>query len=217
MKILVVGANGQVGKLLVDLLSAKEEYEPVAMIRKVEQQAHFQELGVTTLRGDLEWSEGKLAEAMARVEPDAVVFTAGSGAKTGADKTLLIDLDGAVKIMEACMENEVKRFVMVSAIGVHERKNWLPALAPYCVAKHYADEVLMDSDLDWTIVRPGKLLNDAGTGRVEIKETLKRDSIPRADVASVIVSVLDSPHTVGMAFDVVSGSTPISEAVAGLR
>jgi uncharacterized protein YbjT (DUF2867 family) len=147
---------------------------------------------------------------------DAVIFSAGSGGNTGHDKTLLIDLDGAVKAMEAAEDLGIKRFVMVSALQAHHRENWNTSLIPYYVAKHYADKILEASGLTYTIVRPGGLLNEPGTGRVDAGENKERGSIPREDVARVVVETLSEDHTFGRSFDLVSGDTPITEAIQSI-
>lgn len=215
MKVLVVGANGQIGTLLVKELKGSGRHTPVAMIRKEEQKAKFQEQDVETVLADLEGPVGQLADAMAGI--DAVVFTAGSGGSTGYDKTLLIDLDGAVKVMEAAEQVGITRFVMVSAIQAHNRESWT-SIQPYYVAKHYADEMLRQSGLTYTIIRPGALENKEGTGKVRAAENITSGnrSIPRADVAKVILHTLDNEHTFGKSFDLVSGDQSIEEVLGNL-
>src|SRR5690625_4264532 len=136
-------------------MSKDENFEPTAIIRKPEQKEVFDQTNTPVILTDLEKSVQELAGMIKGF--DAIIFTAGSGASTGPDKTLLIDLDGAVKIMEVAEKNGINRFVMVSAIGAHKRERWSEAIKPYFVAKHYADRVLMDSPLEYTIVRPGGL------------------------------------------------------------
>lgn len=214
MKVLVVGANGQIGKILCEKLSKNQFYTPIAMIRHEEQSTYFKELGVKTVLGDVEKSVDHLAEVI--YGSDAIVFTAGSGGHTGYDKTLLVDLDGAVKTMEAAEKVGVRRFIMISAIQAHNRENWNKNILPYFVAKHYADRILQQSDLDYTIIRPGGLLNEAGTGKVSIGENLEHSTIPREDVASMIIACLEHEHTYHRSFDLVSGSITIDEAVQQL-
>lgn len=143
------------------------------MIRKQEQADEFSNDGVESVVADLEGTVDEIKEAVNG--SDAIVFAAGSGGSTGSDKTLLIDLDGAVKAMEAAEQAGIKRFVMVSALQANNRENWNEALRPYYVAKHYADKMLIESQLDYTIVRPGGLLNDPGTGKVKVGEKLEED------------------------------------------
>lgn len=214
MKVLVVGSNGKIGSILIRKLTEDKEWQPTAMIRKESQKPKFNELGVPVILADLENSVDELRDVVAGF--DAVVFTAGSGGSTGADKTLLVDLDGAVKMVEAAESQEVSRFVMVSALGASSRDRWNESIKPYYVAKYYADKALINSSLNYTIIRPGRLLDEEETGKIEIGEEVDRASIPRADVAGIIVEVLHRQNTIGKTFDVVSGHTAISDSVKTL-
>ena len=91
--------------------------------------------------------------------------------------------------MEAAEKVGIKRFIIVSALQAHHRENWNESIKPYYVAKHYADRVLVSSNLDYTIIRPGGLLNDPGTGKVSIAENLQRGAISREDVAELIIAL----------------------------
>lgn len=210
MNVLVVGANGKIGKQIVKLLQ-EEGTQVWAMVRKEEQAKSFEEKGIQTKLADLEDSVESLKAVLD--EMDAVVFTAGSGGSTGADKTLLIDLDGAVKVMEAAEQAGVKRYVMISAFQANDRENWSEAIKPYYVAKHYADKLLTLSNLDYTIIRPGGLLDELGTGRIRWGEAIEPGSIPREDVAKTVVAVLPEKPTYRKSFDLTSGNTPIEDAV----
>ncbi|WP_046175861.1 SDR family oxidoreductase [Domibacillus indicus] len=214
MKVLVVGANGQIGQKLIELLQESDKHEARAMVRKQEQAEAFKERGVETVIANLEGSVDELAGAVRGC--DAVVFTAGSGGHTGLDKTLLIDLDGAVKTVEAAEKVGVKRFIMVSALQANNRENWSDQIRPYYAAKHYADRAVEQSSLIYTIVRPGGLVNEPGTGKVKAGEQLERGSIPREDVASVIFRVLGEAHTFNRSFDLVSGEQSIGEALKSI-
>jgi uncharacterized protein YbjT (DUF2867 family) len=211
MKVFVVGANGQIGQHLIHLLRGSNKHTVRAMVRKEEQAESFEKLGVETAVANLEGSVEEIAEAAKGCE--AIVFTAGSGGHTGADKTLLVDLDGAAKTIEATEKIGIKRFIMVSAIQAHRRENWNDKIRPYYVAKHYADKILEQSDLTYTIIRPGWLLNEPGTGKVSAAENLNSGSIPREDVAKTIMAALDEEHTFNRSFDLVSGEIPISDAL----
>jgi len=211
MRVFVVGANGQIGQKLTDLLNSSQEHTVLAMVRNQDQKEEFNKKGIETIVANLEGSVAELQNAMKG--SDAIVFTAGSGGSTGADKTLLIDLDGAVKTMEAAELAGIDRFIMVSALQANNRENWNEAIKPYYVAKHYADRVLMQSNLTYTIIRPGGLLNENGTGKVSVGEHLERGSIPREDVAKTIVEALTNDHTKNRSFDLISGDDLISEAL----
>lgn len=214
LKILVVGANGQIGKQVVHLLSETSDHTVTAMIRKEEQVGYFTEKGIKTVLASLEDTVDDLQKAIGDAE--AVIFTAGSGGSTGYDKTLLIDLDGAVKTIEAAEKANVKRYIMVSALQADNRENWNEKIKPYYVAKHYADKALMNSELTYTIVRPGGLLNDAGTGKITVGKNLTSGTIPREDVAKTIVASISEQATFNKSFDVISGETSIKEAIQTL-
>ncbi|PZE22145.1 SDR family oxidoreductase [Paenibacillus xerothermodurans] len=214
MKVLVVGSNGQIGRQVIDLLLSSGEHQARAMVRTAEQAERFRALGAETVVADLEGEVEAITEAARGC--DAIVFTAGSGGHTPADKTLLVDLDGAVKTMEAAEQAGVDRFIMVSAIQAHNRSRWAESIKPYYAAKHYADRMLEATKLNYTIVRPGGLLNEPGTGRVAAAENLARGSIPRADVAAFILAVLQAPNTYRRSFDLTSGGVEIAKSVQQL-
>jgi uncharacterized protein YbjT (DUF2867 family) len=214
MNVLVIGANGQIGKHLVEQLAQEGKHQVTAMIRKPEQADALKELGAQVIMGDLEGTVDELAEAMK--DQNAIVFTAGSGGSTGPDKTLLIDLDGAVKTMEAAEKQGISRYILVSAYGADQRSKWPKEIKPYYVAKHFADRALFASDLNYTIIRPGGLKNEPGTGKVAVGTELKPGSIAREDVARVIAASLQEEKTYRMAFDLVAGDHSVSDALGKL-
>jgi uncharacterized protein YbjT (DUF2867 family) len=208
MRVLVAGANGQIGKHVVRLL-AEEGHEVRALIRDESQASGLRELGGEPVVADL---EGEVAHTVEGC--DAVIFSAGGGPGSGAEKKETVDRQGAVKLIEAAKEDGARRYVMVSAMGAADPESGSEAMQPYLFAKARADQALQESGLDYTIVRPGSLTNDPGTGRVEIAPSLgKRGEIPREDVASTIVATLERQNTFGKTFEVLSGDTPIEEAL----
>ncbi|WP_156289310.1 SDR family oxidoreductase [Oceanobacillus salinisoli] len=216
MKVLVVGANGQIGKHLVSFIQDSDSLEAKAMIRKQEQADFFENLGADTAVVDLEQDIDAIAKAAEGV--DAIVFTAGSGPHTGKDKTIMVDLDGAVKTVEAAKAAGVKRFVMISSFDT--RREAIQAapesFAPYVAAKHYADKWLKGTDLDYTIIHPGILTNDKGTAQVNAGVEVERGEIPREDVARVVVASLENENTIGKEFQLVAGSVPVKEAIRSI-
>lgn len=217
MNVLIVGANGQIGQHLVDELKNEGKHKPVAFVRKEEQVKKFEEQRVEARLGNLEDSVAEIKERMADI--DAVVFAAGSGGSTGSDKTLLIDLDGAVKVVEATKASGIDRFVMVSAFGADDRDRWSDELKPYYVAKHFADMWLMDSSLNYTVVRPGMLENKESIGKILAKEVITESdvfSIPRVDVAKVLAASLENENTYRKAFDLVTGDKSVDDALNNL-
>lgn len=214
MKVFVVGANGQIGKQLVTLLHNSTKHKVRAMVRKKEQLEAYQQEGIEAVLADLEGSVDDLIAAA--YDSDAIVFTAGSGGHTGADKTLTVDLEGAARMIEAAHRLKVKQFIMVSAIYANQKDKWENhKLKHYLVAKHHADRILKESGVPYTIIRPGGLLNDEGTGKVTVSGELERSMIPRADVAATIFEVLEKENMMNKEFDLVSGDVTITEAVKG--
>lgn len=214
MKVFVVGANGQIGKHLVDLLKESETHTVRAMVRNEEQVEDFRKIGVEAKLANLEGSIEDIANAAKGC--DAIVFTAGSGSHTGADKTMLIDLDGAAKTIEAAKKIGSKQYIMVSAIQAHNRESWGETPSYYMAAKYHADRILEQSGLTYTIIRPGGLLNEPGTGRVLADENIKSGSIPREDVAKTIFGSLGNEKTFNRSFDLVSGETEITAALKNI-
>ncbi|MGX8793813.1 SDR family oxidoreductase [Oceanobacillus sp. M60] len=210
MNILVVGANGQIGKHLVKLIQDNGD-QARAMIRK--EANYFKDLGAETAVVNLEDEVDTISDAAEGV--DAVVFTAGSGPKTGKDKTLMIDLDGAVKTIQAAEQANVKRFVMISSFDTSREaiQSAPESFAPYVVAKHYADEWLLNSDLDYTIIHPGLLTNEPGTNQVNLGANVERGEVPREDIAKVIYTSLKNDTTIGKRFRAVAGQTAVEEAI----
>jgi uncharacterized protein YbjT (DUF2867 family) len=211
MNVLVVGANGQVGKLLVNQLRDSKEHTVKAMVRREEQAEVFKKLDVEVAVACLEQSVEDIAQAARGC--NTIVFTAGSGRQTGYDKTLLIDLDGAVKTIEAAEIVGIKRFIMVSAIGAHRRENWHEKMLPYYAAKYYADKMLEQSELTYTIIRPGGLVSEPGTGLISAAGDIPSGKIPREDVAMTIIQSLTEENTYYQSFDLVSGEVPIAKAL----
>lgn len=213
-RIAVVGGHGQVARLLHPLLLAAG-HEPVALVRREEQATALQAQGVTTRHLDIE-ADDETAFAAAFEGCDAVVFAAGGGPDGNADRKRTVDLGGSLKSVAGARRAGVRRFVQVSAIGVDEPlpDDTAPVWRAYVEAKRDADAALRDSDLDWTIVRPGRLLDDPPTGLVTLADHVDRGDVTRADVAAVVAEVLASGHGVRRQWDLVGGTTPVAEAVA---
>jgi uncharacterized protein YbjT (DUF2867 family) len=211
MKVLIVGANGKVGTLLSGKLWAAHEFSPVALIRDVRQQMKFTAFGVPSVVGDIENGVSEFLPGM-----DAVVFSAGSGAHTGPEKTIDVDQNAAMRLIDDCANAGVRRFVMVSAIGA-DSESESDRIRHYLRAKGVADNHLRASGLDYVILQPGRLQDDRGTGLVEVAENLDRhETIPREDVADAIIECLRNYLTIGKTIQLVSGSLKIKEAIAEL-
>jgi uncharacterized protein YbjT (DUF2867 family) len=127
-----------------------------------------------------------------------------------------MDYGGAVKLIAGAKQAGISRYVIVSSVGANPDAPGNDTFSVYLRAKGRADEAVRSSGLDATVVRPGGLTNDPGTGRVSLGESLRRGRVPRDDVAAVIVAVLDSPNTIGKTFELIGGDTPVAEAVAAI-
>jgi uncharacterized protein YbjT (DUF2867 family) len=203
MRVVVAGGHGKIGLILLRILAERGD-AAVGLIRNPEQADDIRSIGAVPMLHDLETSEHIALDA------DAVVFAAGAGPGSGAERKWSMDYGGAAKLMRSGVE----RYVMVSAMGAADPPaEGSDVFGEYLRAKARADEELRASGLESTIVRPGRLTDDPPTGRVRIAERLERGEIPRADVAAVIVAVLDEPTTVGRSFDLVGGEMPVDEAV----
>lgn len=212
-KIAVVGGHGQVARHLLVALR-RSEHEPVALVRKEEYRAELESRGAEVRLLDIEASDAA-AFAAAFEGCDAVVFAAGGGPDGNIERKRTVDLEGSLKSIEGARQSGVRRFVQISAIGVDDE---LPAdtddvWRAYVEAKRDADAALRGSDLDWTIVRPGRLTDDPATGLVALGEDVERGDVTRADVAAVVAAVLDEPRTVGKQWNLVGGDVPVAEAV----
>ena len=210
MDILVAGGHGQVALRLLKLLAA-DGHTARGLIRKPGQAADLQAVGAIPVLGDLENDESLAGYVKGA---DAVVFAAGAGPGSGDARKRTVDLGGAVKLADAAIETGVRRYVMVSSLGAQDPAAGGP-MRPYLEAKAEADAYVVASGLDYTIVRPGGLTDQPGTGRVLVSRDLGRSGrIPRDDVAAVLAACLVTPATIGVTFELLTGDTPIAEALA---
>ncbi|MBF4462201.1 MULTISPECIES: SDR family oxidoreductase [unclassified Rathayibacter] len=213
-RVAVIGAHGKVGQRILHLLY-DAGHESVGVVRNPEHAEDIIRLGSEPLVHDLEDTTPEaFAEALGPV--DALVFTAGAGPDSGPERKRTVDLGASLLSQQTATLVGVQHFVQISAIGVDEplpedtEEGW----RAYVEAKRDADTALRDSDLDWTILRPGGLTTDEGTGAITLGEHVERGSIPREDVAATVLAVLAEPTSIGKTWEIVSGSTPIEEAVA---
>ena len=212
MDVTIAGGHGQIALRLARLLTARGD-RVRSLIRNPDHAADVEDTGAEPVVFDLE-SDGDLAAVVRGT--DAVVFAAGAGPGSGPERKRTVDLGAAVKLIEAAEATGVRRYVMVSSIGADDPAGGGEQMRPYLEAKAEADAALVASGLDGTIVRPGRLTDDPGTGAVTAGPDVGRADIPREDVAAVIVGVLDDPGTIGKTFVVVSGDTPIATALSRL-
>ena len=204
--VLVVGANGTTGKLLINYLNKSQYFNPVAMVRKKEQLAQFKNQGIDTVLGDLEEDLVHVTNGI-----DKVIFAAGSGGNTSAEKTTLVDQEGAKRVIDAAKTADIKKFVMLSAINADQPESG-GDLSHYLEAKKIADEHLKNSGIPYTIVRPGMLTNDKGTGKIKADYKVERGKITRDDVAYTLVHVLNDGIANNSVFEMIAGNERIEDA-----
>jgi uncharacterized protein YbjT (DUF2867 family) len=209
MDVLVAGGHGQIAQRLLRML-AERGHTGRGMIRNPDHAPDLERLGATPVVCDLEHDDPR--PHLDGV--DAIVFAAGAGPGSGPARKRTVDLGAAVKLIDAAKERGIARYVMVSSIGAHDPAGASAAMRPYLEAKAEADEALRASGLDWTIVRPGRLTNDPGTGSVLATRSLGGSGkVPRDDVALVLLECLEAPDTIGALFELFEGDTPAREAM----
>ncbi|MBU1296226.1 MAG: SDR family oxidoreductase [Gammaproteobacteria bacterium] len=208
-KTLVIGASGQIGQLITKTLVETEE-DARALVRDKSKLDDLKDSDLEIVEADL---EGDFSQAFDGI--DNVIFVAGSGGSTGADKTLLIDLWAAKKAVDYAKAANVKQFIMVSSIGADDPEAIESDIKPYLVAKHMADQYLMASGVPFTIVRPGPLTNDEGQGKITIKRPNSREemAIPRADVAKSVLFILSKDDLNGKIFELFGGTYDVDNVL----
>jgi uncharacterized protein YbjT (DUF2867 family) len=208
--VVIVGGHGQVALRLTRLLADRGD-RVRSLIRNPDHTGDVEAAGGEPVICDIE-AEDDISTFVA--DADAAVFAAGAGPGSGPERKKTVDYGGAVKLIDACKKAGIDRYVIVSSIGAHDPSAGPEQMRPYLDAKHDADEALMQSGLDYTVVRPGSLNDDPGTGRVTVTGDMSvRGPIPRDDVAAVVAGSLADDGTIGKVFVVVGGETPVDEAL----
>ncbi len=217
MRIAVAGAHGQIARRLAGLLTGGGD-TVVGLVRNPDHRADLEAHGVEPVVLDLEGAAaGDVAAAVGG--SDAVVFAAGAGPGSGVARKDTVDRAAAALLADAAERAGVRRYVLVSSMGVDAvRDGATPdgtdeTFVAYLRAKLAAEEDLTARDLDWTVLRPGGLTDGPGTGRVSLAERVGRGQVPRDDVAAVLVALLREPASSGMVLELVGGDTPIDAAV----
>jgi uncharacterized protein YbjT (DUF2867 family) len=209
--VVIAGGHGQIAMRLARLLAA-DGARVRGIVRNPDHAGDLEAIGAEPVVLDLE-AAGDVTDAIAGA--DAIVFAAGSGPGSGEARKQTMDRDGAVKLIRAAQANGPRRFVMVSSMGADASAE-PEGFGAYLRAKGEADDALRASGLDFTVLRPGGLTDDPGTGRIQLGERLDRGTVTRDDVAATIAALLDTGAGVGRSVDLLNGPTPIGDAVAGL-
>ncbi|MEU5566349.1 NAD(P)H-binding protein [Micromonospora musae] len=213
MRVVIAGGHGKIARLLERELTDRGDHA-AGLIRDPAQSAALTAAGAQPIICDLEHADvtevaGHLADA------DAVVFAAGAGPGSGAARKDTVDRAAAVLLADAAQQAGVRRYLLVSSMGVEgePRPGTDAVFAAYLRAKKAAEDDLTARDLDWTVLRPGRLTDERPTGRVTLARRVPSGAVTRADVAGVLVALLHTPATAGAILELVAGDTPIPEAV----
>jgi uncharacterized protein YbjT (DUF2867 family) len=212
-RIAIVGGHGQVARHLLVALR-RSEHDPVALVRREAYRTELEARGAEVRLLDVEAADAD-AFAAAFAGCAAVVFAAGGGPDGDKERKRTVDLEGSLKSVEGARSAGISRFVQLSAIDVDEP---LPddtdeVWRAYVEAKRDADAALRATDLAWTIIRPGRLTDEAATGLVALGPDVARGDVTRADVAAVLAAVLDEPASAGRQWNLVNGDVPVGRAV----
>ncbi|MEU0035527.1 SDR family oxidoreductase [Streptomyces sp. NPDC006333] len=212
MRIVIAGGHGQIALRLERLLAARGD-EVAGIIRRAEQGDDLRAAGAEPILCDLE--SATVDEVAAHLRgADAAVFAAGAGPGSGAARKETVDRGAAILFADAAEQAGVRRYVVVSSMGADPSHQGDDVFDVYLRAKGEADEYVRGrTALDWTILRPGGLIDDAGTGLVRLEASTGRGTIPRDDVAAVLAELVDTSATAGLTLELISGSTPVSVAV----
>jgi uncharacterized protein YbjT (DUF2867 family) len=213
MDVLIAGGHGKVARHLIRMLAA-EGHTARGLIRNPDHAGDVEADGGIPVVCDLEREDPAPHVAGA----DAIVFAAGAGPGSGPERKQSVDLGAAVKCVDAAETGGVNRFLMVSSIGAQDPDSGGEAMRPYLRAKADADARLAASALDWTILRPGSLKDEPGTGLVDLSPELgRRGPVPREDVARVLAELLSSGAGVGRTAELFAGDVPVADAVRALE
>lgn len=223
MRIVIAGGHGKIALRLERQAAARGD-ATTALIRDPDQADDIREAGADPVVADLEAiGSGELAGHLTGA--DAVVFAAGAGPGSTAERKETVDRDAALLLADAAAAAGVRRYLLVSAMGLdtvptedEDDSIW----GYYLRAKKAAEDALRArDDLDLTILRPGKLTDDPGTGLVRLgpagtQPPVGYGEVTRDDVAAVLLALLDAPDSVGTVLELVGGTVPPAQAVAAL-
>jgi uncharacterized protein YbjT (DUF2867 family) len=216
MRVVIAGGHGQIARRLGRLLTERGDVA-VGLIRNPGQADDLRELGIEPVHLDLERATAAEIE-LALEDADAAVFAAGAGPGSGVARKDTVDRAAAVLLADAAQLAGTSRYLLVSAMGVDDEpvpdagEVWIA----YLRAKRAAEEALRATELDWTILRPGRLTNDPGVGRVRLAPSVPRAAVTRDDTAAVLVALLDAPGTTGQTLELVEGDDEVHAAVAAV-
>lgn len=216
MRVVIAGGHGQIALRLTKLLAA-DGHEVVGLVRNPDHEADVAAAGGTVAVLDLEQaSVDAVVEVLSGA--DVAIFSAGAGPGSGNERKDTVDRGAASLLAEAAERAGVRRHIQVGSMGADQADELDPAdtFTIYLKAKKAAEDDLRARDLDWTVLRPGSLTNDAGTGQVLLADKTGRGSITRDDVALVLAGLCETPASIGRTLELIAGDTPVAEALKNL-
>ena len=215
MRVVIAGGHGKIALQLEERLSGRGDL-PVGIVRNPDHVQDLEQRGAEAVVLDLEKVDVDEVAAVVK-GADAVVFAAGGGPGSGVARKETVDKDAAILLADAAQKAGVRRYLMVSSMGTDKADPTSEdVFQVYLRAKKAADDDLRARDLDWTIIQPGRLTDEPGTGRISLDPTAQPREVPRADVAHALVASLDEPATIRKQLTALSGPVPIEEALSPL-
>ncbi|HVW41617.1 MAG TPA: NAD(P)H-binding protein [Amycolatopsis sp.] len=213
MRVVIAGGHGKIALRLGRQLAANGD-DAVGLIRNPDQTRDLWDSSIEPVRLDLESAE--ITDVADILEgADAAVFAAGAGPGSGVARKDTVDRGAAALFAAACELAGVRRHIQIGSMGVGKppRPGTDEVFAAYLKAKEAAEQDLRERDLDWTILRPGRLTDEPGTGEVHLAESVDYGEIPRDDVASVIMALFEEARSYRRTLELIAGNTPIDEAI----
>lgn len=208
MDITIVGGHGSIAMLLHPMLVEKG-HSVRGIIRKSEQADDLRNAGAEPVVCDIE-EHDDISNAVGNV--DAVLFAAGAGPGSGAERKWTVDRNGAIKLIEAAKKNDIGRYVMISAMGL-DKPRGPEVFQTYLKSKKEVDKALRNSGLYYTIIKPGRLTDESGTGRIALAPELPKGEVPREDVAAVLAETLETDELSGYELCLTGGADPVEKAI----
>ncbi|GAA0586822.1 SDR family oxidoreductase [Kribbella sandramycini] len=216
MRVVIAGGHGQIALRLTKLLS-DDGHEVVGLVRNPDHLPDVADLGGQAAVLDLEEADTDAVAAILE-GADVAIFAAGAGPGSGNDRKDTVDRGAAALFAEAAGQAGVRRHIQVGSMGA-DRVDELPpeeSFTIYLRAKKAAEDDLRARDLDWTILRPGHLTNDRGTGLVKLADKTGRGEVTRDDVALVLAGLCTTTAAIGRTLELVAGDVPVADALENL-
>ncbi|TDD22806.1 SDR family oxidoreductase [Kribbella turkmenica] len=216
MRVVIAGGHGQIALRLTKLL-AGSGHEVVGLIRNPDHEADIAAAGGQAAVLDLEQVDATaVADMLAGAH--VAVFAAGAGPGSGKARKDTVDRGAAALFADAAEQAGVRRHIQVGSMGADRADSLTDdeVFTVYLKAKWAAEEDLRRRDLDWTVLRPGGLTDDPGTGRVLLADKTGNGRISRDDVALVLAGLCATPAAIGRTLELVAGQTPVAEALKNL-